>query len=178
MPGIKGLFHRRPKPKEGTRPSSDSKPSPALSSISDHEDRVRNPKAEINTGHEIFPVNQTMFQGFEWYCPADRQHWKRLAEALPSLASLGITNIWIPPATKTAWRNDNGYATYDLYDLGEFEQKGSRSTKWGSKEDLVGFVKVASSYGVSVIFDAVLNHKGGADYTEAVKAVKVDPEGI
>lgn len=118
-----------------------------------------------------------MFQGFEWYCPSDNKHWQRLAEAVPSLAALGITSMWIPPAAKTAWRDSNGYAPYDLYDLGEFNQKGATCTKWGTKEDLVGFVETANSHGVAVIFDAVLNHKAGADYAEAVLAAKVDSDG-
>jgi len=122
-------------------------------------------------------INQTIFQGFEWYCPPDNKHWQRLAEAVPSLASLGVTTLWIPPATKSIWRDENGYAPYDLYDLGEFDQKFTTCTKWGSKEDLVKFVETANSYGIAVIFDAVLNHKAGADYKEVVKAVKVDPYG-
>ncbi len=86
--------------------------------------------------------------------------------------------MWIPPASKTAWKDSNGYAPYDLYDLGEFNQKGATCTKWGKKEDLVAFVEIANSCDIAIIFDAVLNHKAGADYTEPVRAVKVDPNGI
>lgn len=118
-----------------------------------------------------------MFQGFEWYCPSDNKHWQRLAQAIPGLAALGITSMWIPPATKTAWRDNNGYAPYDLYDLGEFNQKGATSTKWGTKQGLVDLADTANSHGVAIIFDAVLNHRGGADRAEAVVAVKVDLEG-
>jgi alpha-amylase len=85
--------------------------------------------------------------------------------------------MWIPPATKSAWRDNNGYAPYDLYDLGEFDQKGATCTKWGTKKDLADLVKTANSHGIAIIFDAVLNHKAGADYAEAALATKVDPEG-
>jgi alpha-amylase len=123
------------------------------------------------------PVNLTMFQGFEWYIPPDHQHWHRLAGAIPSLAAMGITSMWIPPATKAASSASNGYDIYDLYDLGEFQQKGARHTKWGTKEELVKLVHTASSHGIGILFDAVLNHKTGADHTDTVVAVKVDPEG-
>ena len=118
-----------------------------------------------------------MFQGFEWYCPSDHKHWKRLAKAVPHLAALGVTSMWIPPATKATHRNSNGYDTYDLYDLGEFDQKGSICTKWGTKEELLDFAETANSGGVKIIFDAVLNHKAGADFTESVLATKVDAKG-
>ncbi|EGO55993.1 hypothetical protein NEUTE1DRAFT_124275 [Neurospora tetrasperma FGSC 2508] len=122
------------------------------------------------------PPNRTMVQGFEWYCPPDFQHWRRLTKIIPTLAQLGITQIWIPPACKASWKTGNGYDIYDLYDLGEFEQKGSRKTKWGGKEELQQLVAVGAQYGVSVLFDAVLNHKAAADFKEPVLARRVDPK--
>lgn len=121
--------------------------------------------------------NQTMFQGFEWYVPADHQHWNRLEKALPTLAALGVTSMWIPPACKAGWYTGNGYDIYDLYDLGEFEQKGSRHTKWGNKEELVAMAESAARCGIRILFDAVLNHKAAADYSEEVVATKYDGEG-
>lgn len=70
----------------------------------------------------------------------------------------------------------NGYDIYDLYDLGEFDQKGATSTKWGSREELDQLVKDAHGIGLGVYWDAVLNHKAGADYPEKCQAVKVDPK--
>jgi alpha-amylase len=71
----------------------------------------------------------------------------------------------------------NGYDVYDLYDLGEFEQKGARHTKWGTKEELVHLADTADKHGIGILFDAVLNHKSGADHSETVTAIKVDPKG-
>ncbi|KAK4641611.1 hypothetical protein QC761_500180 [Podospora bellae-mahoneyi] len=124
--------------------------------------------------------NETIFQSFEWYTPPSsttpKSHWSLLTTLLPSLSQLGITKIWIPPACKAAdAKNGNGYDIYDLWDLGEFEQKGSTPTKWGSKAQLEELCRVAEGRGVKVLFDAVLNHKTGADYKERVKAKKVDP---
>ncbi|KAL9049937.1 MAG: hypothetical protein Q9162_006937 [Coniocarpon cinnabarinum] len=116
-----------------------------------------------------------MIEAFEWYSPADGQHWKKLERTLPLLSELGVDKIWIPPACKAGSCESNGYDTYDLYDLGEFDQKGTVATKWGSKDELVDLCRAAKSHGIGIIFDAVLGHKAAADYTQHVKACRIDP---
>jgi alpha-amylase len=135
------------------------------------------PEQIIKPDDEPCSTNKTMFQGFEWYCPPDNKHWQRLKKAVPNLAALGVTSMWIPPAAKAGWRGSNGYDIYDLYDLGEFDQKGATCTKWGIKAELVDFVETANLHGMAILFDAILNHKAAADYTEIARAIKVDPKG-
>ncbi|EGE86848.1 alpha-amylase [Blastomyces dermatitidis ATCC 18188] len=120
--------------------------------------------------------NQLMLQAFEWYVPDDQKHWRRLLAALPSLKAIGVTSIWLPPGCKAMSPSGNGYDIYDLYDLGEFDQKGSRATKWGTKEELVALVKRAHEMEIAVIWDTVLNHKAAADHTERCVAVRVNPK--
>ncbi|KAF1989166.1 glycoside hydrolase family 13 protein [Aulographum hederae CBS 113979] len=122
------------------------------------------------------PLNETIFQTFEWDLPADQKHWTRLRLALPSLASVGFTSIWIPPACKAARPEGNGYDIYDHWDIGEFHQKGTRSTKWGNKEELVRLSEEAKGLGIGIVFDAVFNHRTGADGTLPVRAVEVNPQ--
>lgn len=43
------------------------------------------------------------------------------------------------------------------WDLGEFDQKGTVATRWGTKSELVHAVAVAKQRGIDVIIDAVLN---------------------
>ncbi|KAF9883171.1 hypothetical protein FE257_003891 [Aspergillus nanangensis] len=121
------------------------------------------------------PDNTLMMEAFEWHVPADQGHWRRLQRALPSFKAIGVDNIWIPPGCKAMNPSGNGYDVYDLYDLGEFDQKGSRATKWGTKEELQSLVSYARSLGIGIYWDAVLNHKAGADFTQRFPAVKVDP---
>ncbi|KAK3997852.1 alpha-amylase [Cladorrhinum sp. PSN332] len=126
-------------------------------------------------------TNQLMIQGFEWYLPAPSKenpttHWRRLKSIIPSLSHLGATHLWIPPACKAAVPDGNGYDVYDLYDLGEFKQKGCTSTKWGSKQELIDLTATAKEHGVSILFDTILNHKTGADFKEAAVATKMDPK--
>jgi alpha-amylase len=122
------------------------------------------------------PENNTLLQGYEWNVPSDNKHYKRLAAELPKLKAIGFDNIWLPPGCKAANPEGVGFDIYDLYDLGEFEQKGTRATKWGSKEDLIELTKVAKEHGVGLYWDAVLNHKAGADRTEKCRAVEVDSD--
>lgn len=119
-----------------------------------------------------------MFQAFEWHVPDDQAHWRRLLQELPTLKRMGVDNIWIPPGCKAMSPSGNGYDIYDLYDLGEFDQKGARPTKWGTKEELRNFISEAQDQGIGVYWDAVLNHKAGADFTERFPAVKVDPQSM
>ncbi len=139
------------------------------------------PKVSYTPGpgpNEPCPENVTMFEGFEWNCPKDQKHWTRLASAMPSLKAIGIDNIWIPPGCKGGWHGSNGYDIYDLYDLGEFQQKDSKGTKWGTKDELDDMMAVARRCGVGIYWDAVLNHKAAADFSETCYAVKVDPKGM
>ena len=120
-------------------------------------------------------MNGVMLQGFEWYLPADGAHFERLKERLAKLKELGFTAIWLPPVCKATGQNDVGYGIYDLFDLGEFDQKGSVATKYGTKDQLKALIEEAHKLGLNIYADVVLNHKAGADETQLFKAVKVDP---
>lgn len=120
------------------------------------------------------PENTTMMQAFEWYVPADHKHWRRLESQLSQLKSYGIDNLWIPPACKASSPNGNGYDIYDLYDLGEFDQKGGIATKWGTKAELISMIAKAKEVGCGIYWDAVLNHKAAADHKEKCEAQEVD----
>ena len=119
--------------------------------------------------------NQTLMQYFEWYLPDDGQHWNRLAEDAPNLAAKGIRKVWMPPAFKGTGSNDVGYGVYDLFDLGEFDQKGTVRTKYGLKEEYLRAIEALSQNGIEAIADVVLNHKAAADYKERFTVVEVDP---
>ncbi|WP_409276039.1 alpha-amylase [Neobacillus sp. SCS-31] len=118
--------------------------------------------------------NKTMLQFFEWHLPADGKHWSRLKELAPELKRIGIDSIWLPPPTKAISPDDVGYAPYDLYDLGEFDQKTSVRTKYGTKDELIEAIQACHENGLKVYLDVVMNHKAGADETETFQVVQVD----
>lgn len=117
--------------------------------------------------------NGTMMQYFEWYLPDDSSLWKKLAAKAKTLSKAGITALWLPPATKSAFGcQEAGYAVYDLYDLGEFDQKGSIPTKYGTKDEYIKAIKSCHQAGIQVYADIVLDHKIGADAAEDIEATE------
>lgn len=119
--------------------------------------------------------NNTLMQYFEWYLPSDSTLWDKVTKDAKHLNSIGITSVWLPPAYKGAsGKNDVGYGVYDLYDLGEFDQKGSIPTKYGTKDEYLNAIKTLKENNIQVLADIVLNHKLGADETEEVLAVQDD----
>ena len=131
--------------------------------------------------------NPTLLQFFHWYYPEGGKLWPEVAEKAEWLANTGITMVWLPPAYKGAEGAASvGYDTYDLFDLGEFDQKGSVATKYGDKAQLVAAVQKLRDHNVGVLLDVVLNHKMGADEKEQILVNRVnednrdeiDPEGV
>lgn len=122
------------------------------------------------------PRNNTMMQFFEWHLPNEGDHWNRLSDMAEELKSQGIDSVWIPPSTKAISQDDNGYGVYDTYDLGEFDQKGTVRTKYGTKDELIQAIEVCHEHGIRVYADVVMNHRAGADDTELFEVVEVDPD--
>ena len=97
-------------------------------------------------------TNETMMQFFEWYLPSDGTLWKTAVNEAPYLAKTGITQVWFPPAYKGAGgKYDVGYSAYDLYDLGEFDQKGSIETKYGTKDEYINAIKKLHENGIYTV---------------------------
>lgn len=121
--------------------------------------------------------NDTMFQFFHWFYREEDHLWQAVVREAERLASLGITAVWLPPASKgSTGKASVGYDIYDLYDLGEFDQKGSVATRYGTREEYVQAVKALHDHHIGVLADVVFNHKAGADETEEVEAHQVNPE--
>ena len=121
--------------------------------------------------------NITIFQFFHWYYSTEGNLWQHAVDQAAHLASLGISYVWLPPAYKSAYGTfDPGYAVYDLYDLGEFDQKGTLRTRFGTKEEYLAAINALHKNHIQVLADIVLNHKHGADETEKVPVIQVDSE--
>jgi alpha-amylase len=121
-------------------------------------------------------TNLTIFQFFHWYYSPEGNLWRHAKEEASRMARLGITHVWLPPAFKSARGLDEpGYSVYDLYDLGEFDQKGTVRTRHGTKDEYLACIKAFQRRGVQVLADIVVNHKNGADEQERIPVHRVNP---
>lgn len=131
--------------------------------------------------------NDVILQAFYWDPPVDSVNrngtwWDVLAGQAPELAAAGFTAIWVPPPSKGNFGIfDMGYGLFDHYDLGNYDQKGSVETRFGSKTELQGMVDAMHNEGIEVYTDIVLNHVFTSDEQEennpAVKSY-VDREAV
>lgn len=122
-------------------------------------------------------LRPVLLQAFDAESVADGQHWQRLAQQASAWAEAGVEVLWLPPASKGVQGDvDLGYNLYDPYDLGEFAQKGSVATRWGSRSDLLAAIAACHQAGLQVWADVVLNHMQGADASESLALVRVDPK--
>jgi alpha-amylase len=145
---------------------------------------------DFTVERDTYPVvnepNQTMMQAFYWEMnegdyaakyPEEANLWNLLAARASELAEVGITALWLPPANKgMSGTDDVGYGTYDLWDLGEFQQKGTVRTKYGTKSELETALSAIHNAGLKAYYDAVFNHRMGADGTEVVTLSPDSPD--
>ncbi len=130
-------------------------------------------ECDIDTVHP--KPKKLMMQAFEWYLPEDRAHWNRIIGMASDFKKAGITSVWLPPAYKGASGvHDVGYAVYDLYDLGEFNQKNTVATKYGTKDEYLAAINELKKNGIEVLADVVLGHRMGADEQERIFAYGQD----
>lgn len=125
-----------------------------------------------------------MLQTFYWDVPVDGSNkkglwWNNLHEKADDFRDLGITSLWIPAPSKGNWGiYDMGYGVYDHYDLGNYDQKGSVETRFGSRKELEAMVAAmhdttGGRMPVQVYADIILNHMYASDENaQANPAVK------
>ena len=102
-------------------------------------------------------LNGTMMQCFHWYSPGDGTFWEEVSRRAAELTRAGLTALWLPPAFKGMdGSRDVGYGAYDLYDLGEFNQKGSVRTKYGTRKQYLHAIDALHAAGLQVYADTCL----------------------
>lgn len=127
----------------------------------------------------IYSQNDVMMQAFYWNVPTDTTNkngswWDTLSVKASSLSSAGFTGLWVPPPSKGNWGiADMGYGLFDHYDLGNYNQKGSTETRFGSRSELNSMITALHNNNVKVYADIILNHiYGGEPEREANPSVK------
>ena len=111
-----------------------------------------------------------LLQAFYWNCPQLENQaftwWNFVAAKIPALQQAGFTALWLPPANKAATNTSMGYDTYDYYDFGDIDQKGSAETWFGSGAELSSLITAAHHANMEVYADLVLHQNSGADAEE------------
>jgi alpha-amylase len=120
--------------------------------------------------------NPTLLQCFHWYYPEGGKLWPELAERADGFNDIGINMVWLPAYKGASGGYSVGYDSYDLFDLGEFDQKGSIPTKYGDKAQLLAAIDALKRNDIAVLLDVVVNHKMGADEKEAIRVQRVNAD--
>lgn len=127
------------------------------------------PPAQQTQQNAAADVNGVMLQGFYWDVPISSNGstwWQVLSGKAQEFKDAGITAVWLPPAYKGGSIYDVGYGVYDRYDLGEFNQKGTVPTRYGTLGQLQSCIGTLHGKGIQVYEDMVMNHLLSADGQE------------
>ncbi len=112
----------------------------------------------------VSPKSDVYLQGFYWNSTPGGSWYDSLLQTAPRLASAGFGAVWFPSPVKGAGGGFSmGYDPYDQYDFGDYYQKGSRETRFGSKLELIKAINALHSLGINVFSDAVLRHMMGGE---------------
>jgi alpha-amylase len=104
--------------------------------------------------------DSVVFQAFYWNVPEGGSWYNTIRTNAAELKSAGFTHFWFPPPTKGASGGYSmGYDLYDHYDLGNYNQKGTVETRFGSLSEL----QAAAAACENVLLDLVANHMAGAE---------------
>lgn len=118
------------------------------------------PAAEATT-----PSPEVFMQTFYWDVTPIGGWWDNLNSKLDAWKTAGITGLWLPVISKGASGGFSmGYDPYDYFDFGQYNQKGTTETRFGSYAELKSLLTNAKAKGFKLIADIILNHNSGGDY--------------
>jgi len=108
--------------------------------------------------------NDVMMQAFYWDVPVDEINkngtwWDNLNSKSSDMKDVGFTGLWVPAPSKGNYGiYDMGYGIFDHYDLGNYKQKGTIETRFGSRAELENMISTMHTNGIQVYADIILNH--------------------
>ena len=70
-------------------------------------------------------------------------NWDELIQKMPEIAEAGYDSLWLPPPAKGSSVYSEGYDSFDPFDLGDKNQRGTVPTRWGTRAQLLQVVEVA-----------------------------------
>ena len=110
------------------------------------------------------PSQDVMLQAFYWDVEPRGGWWDLLNSKLDGWKTAGITALWLPVISKgESGGFSMGYDPYDYFDFGQYNQKGTTETRFGSYTELTSLLTNAKAKGFKLIADIILNHNSGGD---------------
>ena len=110
------------------------------------------------------PSPEVMMQAFYWDVTPGGVWWDNLNAKLDAWKAAGINGLWLPVISKgESGPFSMGYDPYDYFDFGQYNQKGTTETRFGSYTELKSLLGNAKSKGFKLIADVILNHNSGGD---------------
>ena len=110
------------------------------------------------------PSAEVMMQAFYWDVTPGGIWWDNLNGKLDAWKTAGITALWLPVISKgNSGGFSMGYDPYDYFDFGQYTQKGTTETRFGSYDELKSLLTNAKAKGFKLIADIILNHTSGGD---------------
>ena len=123
--------------------------------------------------------NDVMMQAFYWDVPVDEVNkngtwWDNLRLKSDAMKAAGFTGLWVPAPSKGNFGIiDMGYGVFDHYDLGNYDQKGTVETRFGSRSELEAMMAKMKANNIALYADIILNHiYTNDDESESNPAVK------
>ena len=117
------------------------------------------PSAESTT-----PSQDVMLQAFYWDVEPKGGWWDLINTKLDTWKAAGVTALWLPVISKgQSGGFSMGYDPYDYFDFGQYNQKGTTETRFGSYTELTSLLTNAKAKGFKLIADIILNHNSGGD---------------
>jgi alpha-amylase len=116
--------------------------------------------------YPCFTDDDVMLQAFYWDVEPRFTWWTNLTGRVPDIADAGFTMVWLPPPYKGASGGFSvGYDPFDHYDLGEYNQRGTTPTRYGTKAELTNLITSLHAANIQPLCDIVLNHMAGGSGT-------------
>lgn len=158
----------------------------------------RSVSVTLDNSNYVEQNTNVILQGFYWYIrnpQSEEEDYSNETEAESDLYDYiakvkaedfyndGFSHIWLPPSGKAFSPNTDynaGYAVYDHYDLGEFDQMGRVRTKYGTKDKLIAAVNALHTRKIKVVADIVMNQMLGTDNGESInysRGIEVHEDG-
>ena len=115
-----------------------------------------------------YKEEDVIFQAFFWNSASpgedptregDKKWYHTLNTQMVDIATSGFTHVYLPAPQKGesgTW--SMGYDPYDHYDVGQFYQKYTTSTRFGPMPDLTNLVNTITTNSMIPIVDVVMNH--------------------